>query len=207
MGSTERDLGLFEASLRAPFGAEDLNEQLRESFVSLLRFYDAPFLVSYTVNVVLEGRDEEGEKTYKVHYGADYSPNEDRQAFNSLAPKNGPTFDLFDFREAWMFSPKEIQTVSEIAQHLPDPRSFSASDVEFLERLFDDSNVKIHSIVNLVIVFRKLVENWSRNGVAEGVFLDIWGKKENTNKKLSRWTNKRKTDNLGIANKKRRRFE
>ena len=59
---------------------------------------------------------------------------------------------------------------------MPDPRSFSISDVNFIEQIFEDSNIKVHSIINLIVVYRKLVEKWSVNGKDEGVFVDLWSK-------------------------------
>ena len=73
-----------------------------------------------------------------------------------------------------MSPPVEIERIEQIESKLPDPRGFSVSDVRFIEKLFDDSNVKLHSIVNLVVVFRRLIDNWSKNKIAEGKFIDLW---------------------------------
>ena len=64
-----------------PFKGEDLDEVLRKGYLKLIRKKEGPYLVSYTVNCVLQGKDQTGATTYKVHYGADYAPGNDRLNF------------------------------------------------------------------------------------------------------------------------------
>ena len=71
-------MGIYTATLRSPFANEELDETLRLGYLNVLKKYDPPWLVSYTANVVLQGRDEEGRTTYKVHFGSDYSPTDER---------------------------------------------------------------------------------------------------------------------------------
>ena len=132
------DSGIATATLRVRDGGNpDYTEHLRDAFIALFALYGANsyFDVNVVANVVLQGNTNQ---RYSVFYGQDYG-NRD--------------FSLSD--------PEVVRNLGDVGNLRTD---YTANDFEnVFYANFDDTDVTVHSVINLVWVITKYLDNFERD--------------------------------------------
>jgi hypothetical protein len=162
------DRGLAEATLRIRHISREggIEEELQKAFVKLFDFYGTGRFdvsekmvylgrwkkntrtrpqVTVTGNAILEGRGER--PTYSIFYGQDYTSDGRRSVVMSHVHQ---VFDLSDVRLL--------------------PTDFTVDDFEgAFNRIFaEGSNVSVHSLVSVVFLIRRTLNNFARDKRTEG---------------------------------------
>ena len=141
----DRPIGNFEAglatcTLRVREGPDqDYTAYLRTAFVTLFQIYgDGFFDVSVTCNVILQGISN---GKFSVFYGQDFG---DRQ-YNI-----GP--------------PTVVQDLGDVVNV---PTDLTVDDfAEVFHAIHDDTDVTVHSIICIVFIMTRFLENFERDKVA-----------------------------------------
>ena len=112
------------------------------------------FEATLTANFVLEKTDEFGDTTYSVFYGQSFGECErefeDRHLAAGRAAQQGPG-------GRWPVVLTQVADVDQI------PEIVTPDDVSHeYEKLFDESDVTVHSIINYVLIFRSFLPHHYR---------------------------------------------
>jgi hypothetical protein len=127
------------ATLRLPAEYPDYREALRTAFSELYEWYGAGYFdVSVTANVILRGQSE---RTFSVFYGQDFSTDE------------------IEERD---FSMIRSQRIKDMSQAYRLRINYTAADFggAFFS-YFDDSDVSVYGVVNIVYVMKRVLDNFS----------------------------------------------
>ncbi len=112
------------------------------------------FEVSLTANFVLARTDDFGERSYSVFYGQSFGQSERDFENRHLRGLGPPARD-----SPW---PKVLRHAGDVSKI---PEVVTPDDVSGeYERIFDQSSVTVHSIINYVLIFRSFLPRYYRPG-------------------------------------------
>jgi hypothetical protein len=159
--------GLVVATLRLPFLYKDYYAALHDAFVELQSLYGLTiFAVSATANVVLRG-GADSDRTYSIFYGQDFSKSSDE------ADEPSSRTSAAGDRDYSITDAVEVASLSDVyrLQTQFQPNSFDQAFFNY----FDDSEVQIHQIVNIVYIMKGTLMNMSLQGrlATKGRFVPV----------------------------------
>jgi hypothetical protein len=155
------------STLRVPALYNDYYGALLEGFVALYELYtESAFGVSITANVILQGGKD---KTFSIFYGQDFSKLSEDDTYAAAAAAATRTRRDFSIAAA-----VKVSDLSDVSKIRTDFTRADFSSVFFT--YFENSDVRVHGISNIVYIMTQDLDNVSARGKLskKNVFMVIY---------------------------------